>query len=399
MKKPLCIGLDGGATKISAALLERNAESGQFSLSGDPVEIPLAACSGFSPDFQPVDIAVQLREMEAGAIRPTEEEQAQESAFLEAAVEAIHACLPATDVPPILIGMGLPGLKTPDQRGIAAMANGPRMPEFASQLEARLTDRKIPLARPLHRLGSDADYCGMGEEYAVDGNFADMQNAYYLGGGTGAADALKLGGQLVPLDQTKSWLAKTWELKEKDGLSLERFASAGGIQTVYARISGKDYNTLVADKIYPSVILQRAVDGEPAAAETMERVAHRLGDLLAERIETTCCGWKGRFSFINPRRAPLDSQHPFLGTVFDRIVMGQRLADLLRQSQTTPFLWRPLLERLSEHCSRMDTMVQNHYLHNARFREDVLVLSGLRAAPVLGAGVDAWLDYSPESHA
>ncbi|NOZ74508.1 MAG: ROK family protein, partial [FCB group bacterium] len=290
MSSPFCVGLDGGATKISGALLKRDVTSGQFSLVGVPKEIPLASCSGFSPEFHPVDIAVQLREMDAKTISTTKSEQAQEMAFLEASVKAIQACIPATDDRPVLIGMGLPGLKTPDQRGIAAMANGPRMPEFASRLEAMVQDRGIRLARPIHRLGSDADYCGIGEEYAVDGNFSAVRNAYYLGGGTGAADALKLNGKLVPLDHTKTWLAKTWELKSDEGLSLERFASAGGIQAVYAQISGQDVNDVIAEKIYPDVILDRAVQQEPAATETMNLVARRLADLLAERIVTTYRG-------------------------------------------------------------------------------------------------------------
>ncbi|NOZ75399.1 MAG: ROK family protein, partial [FCB group bacterium] len=329
----------------------------------------------------------------------TKSEQAQEMAFLEASVKAIQACIPATDDRPILIGMGLPGLKTPDQRGIAAMANGPRMPEFASRLEAMVQDQGIRLARPIHRLGSDADYCGIGEEYAVDGNFSAVRNAYYLGGGTGAADALKLNGKLVPLDHTKTWLAKTWELKSDEGLSLERFASAGGIQAVYAQISGRNVNDVIAEKIYPDVILDRAVQHEPAATETMNLVARRLADLLAERIVTTYRGWTNQFSFINPRRAALISDHPYLGVLFDRIVIGQRLADLLRRSRSTSFLWKPLLDRLSQHCSELDSVARNHYVQNARFREDRLVLSNLRSAPVLGAGVDAWLNANPDSHA
>ena len=95
------------------------------------------------------------------------------------------------------------------------------------------------------------DYCGIGELYASDGSFQNTRNAYYLGGGTGAADALLLRGKLVPFDRIKPWMAKTWELKNHQELSLERFASASGFQFLYSVHSNIPIERLNADNIFP----------------------------------------------------------------------------------------------------------------------------------------------------
>ncbi|RMF08653.1 MAG: hypothetical protein D6762_05205, partial [Candidatus Neomarinimicrobiota bacterium] len=234
MTAPVLIGIDGGATKISGAGIRRDPRTGQFTFRSEPVEIPLASTDSFSPEFKPVDLQSQLQDLSRGEFHLTEAEIRQGTAFVEATRQVIRSCVPGDSSPPILVGIGLPGLKTADRRGISAMANGPRMPEFCADLERLLRRDSISLLAPIHHLGSDADYCGLGEEYAEEGAFTGWEHAYYLGGGTGAADALKLKGVLLPLDATKDWLAKTWELQSPEGLSMERFASAGGIQAVYA---------------------------------------------------------------------------------------------------------------------------------------------------------------------
>ena len=68
--------------------------------------------------------------------------------------------------------------------------------------------------------------------------FEDVENAYYLGGGTGAADALKLHGKLISFDKCKNWIAKTWEMSDKNGKSMEIYCSANGIQSIYGDLAG-----------------------------------------------------------------------------------------------------------------------------------------------------------------
>ena len=100
----------------------------------------------------------------------------------------------------VLVGIGMPGIKTADKKGIAVMANGPRIPNFISDLTHMLEENNIKLQAPIKELGSDADYCGLGEEYSIQGKLRGIQNAFYFGIGTGIADALKLNNKLLIID-------------------------------------------------------------------------------------------------------------------------------------------------------------------------------------------------------
>ncbi|MBC8322958.1 MAG: hypothetical protein H8E70_05275 [Candidatus Marinimicrobia bacterium] len=383
---PLLIGIDGGATKVSARTIQQTSDG--FSLDSNQSEKTYSTFPSFDPEFSPVDISIQIEEMNS-TISLTESEINQGQAFIHAFAETI---LELNSGKEIIIGIGMPGLKTPDGRGIAAMANGPRMPKFCDELEKSLSDKGIQLAKPIHRLGSDADYCGMGEEFAESGLFKSVENAYYLGGGTGAADALKLDGKLVPLDETKSWLLKSWEMTNNDNISLERYASAGGIQSIYSQYSGKSIPSLNRDKIFPNIILDMADQGNKAAVETFSDVSFNLAELLFERIETCFSGWTNRLGFINPNREALSSQHPFIGTTLERIIIGQRLGTLLVSSEGLGVFWEPLvyhLTHLINESDHLNSTAKSSYLNNDRLNPSLIHISTLRDAPALGAGIDA----------
>ncbi|MDP6229734.1 MAG: hypothetical protein QF765_03395, partial [Candidatus Marinimicrobia bacterium] len=295
----------------------------------------------------------------------------------------------------IIIGIGMPGIKTTDGRGIAAMANGPRIPKFCDELEKALSENSIKLAKPIHHLGSDADYCGLGEEYADTGLFKSVENAYYLGGGTGAADALKLEGNLISLDETKSWLLKSWEMKNNDNIPLEHYASSGGIQSIYSTYSGKSISSLNRDKIFSNIILDLADQGDEAATETFSDISFNLAELLFERIETIYSGWEGRFGFVNPNRETPSSQHPFIGTTLDRIIIGQRLGTLLELSEGLGIFWEPFVYHLTQlinESDHIDSIAKSAYLNKKQLNQNLIQISMLRDAPALGAGIDAVSD-------
>ena len=383
------IGIDGGATKVSAWEIEYNGST--FSLGQAHYAEQYINQNFFNSSFTPVNIQTQLSEMNMNNIQLTGNEIKQGVVIIQTFATVINRIFSDK---PILLGMGMPGLKSADKRGIVAMANGPRIPHFCDQLEEKLSQMNIPLAAPIFQLGSDADYCGIGEEYASEGAFYDSQFGYYLGGGTGAADALKCDGKLVPLDQTKSWLAKSWELKTENKLSLERYASAGGIQFVYSLKSGISVEELNREGLYPNRILERAITGEYTEIETLKDVSHTLAKLYHERIETLFAGWQSPFSFVNPNRAPLEPSHPYLGKVFDILIIGQRLGALMEKSKESIYLWRPFLSHLEMLISsnvKLDSQTKNHYLENGL--EKMVHISQLRDAPALGAGVDAVLHY------
>ncbi len=395
-KDILIIGIDGGATKVSAWEVLYDEPAGIFHLGKANAQRAYRDIPGFIPDFKPVAVAEQLNQRDTNSIKPTPDEQQQEAVYVEACAQVIEAITQETGKTVILAGLGMPGLKTEDKRGIAVVANGPRMLRYSDLLEKRLELSEIQFAAPIHHLGSDADYCGIGENDSAEGRFRDVQNAYYLGGGTGVADALKLNGELIPFDQTKGWMAKSWEMKSPDGRSLERFASAGGIQSIYADLSGRPVEELNAEGLYPMQMATRIVQGDTAAAQTFELVVEQLAQLLFERITTLYVGWQENFEFMNPNRPPLLSDHPFKGGLFQRIILGQRLGDLAESEHGKKYLFLPLLQRLADLVSQSTALTETAKAHYADLNT-IVVTSLLREAPALGAGIDAF-NHFREAH-
>lgn len=394
MKNILLIGIDGGATKVSGWVINYQEQTQLFQLSDINLQKKYSDYPDFNPGYTPVDIKTQLDEMNK-EINLTREEKKQGDVYMKTAADVIIGLLKKFPEKKALIGIGMPGLKTADKRGISAIANGPRMPGYSEFIELKIREENLTPGAPIAHLGSDADYCGLGEEYSADGLFKDVRNAYYLGGGTGVADALKLEGKLIPFDQAKGWIAKAWEMLCDKGISFERYASAAGIQFIYSRYSNIPVEELNNNHIYPPQILEKALSDDKAAVDTINDVSIYIATLIYERITTIYSGWFGLFSFVNPARELTEKDHKYRGVLLDRIIIGQRLGDLLYDSKQTPLLWSRIIERLSELFSKSnDNRLKKKYLQNGRFREDFIAISRLREAPAIGAGVDAWITYN-----
>ena len=392
MKNVLLIGIDGGATKVSGWPVMVDEAKGTFRLDNVSASRSYIDIPGFLSDFSPVPIPDQLAQRDAGNIRPTAAEEQQEGVYVEACARVIEDLVEKNRGKKILLGIGMPGLKTADRRGIGVVANGPRMLHYADRLEARLAPKGIELLTPVSHLGSDADYCGIGENYAADGLFREVNNAYYLGGGTGVADAMKLNGELLPFDVIKDWLAKAWEMKSADGRTLERFTSVGGMQAVYAEIAGKKLSELNAQNIYPLQIAELAAKGEGAAQEMIALAVENLSRLFFERITSLYCGSLGLFQFVNPNRPQLSKQHPYLGNVFDRMIIGQRLGELFESDYGKQVLRNPFIEKMRAMIANSDQLDAEAKAHYADLNQ-LIKTSQLREAPALGAGIDAYLTY------
>jgi len=288
----------------------------------------------------------------------------------------------------------MPGLKTKDERGIGAMANGPRIVRYAEDIESILQSAGIELVEPIFHIGSDAYYCGLGEEFAAEGQFRNAENSYYLGGGTGAADAIKLRGEVVALDQIKDWFIKAWEMKSDENRSVEKYVSSRGIQSIYADIVQRDITQIEEQKIYPSQIREHALAGEPAACEVFQTLSLHIAVLLYERITTLYCGWQGLFQFVNPKRATPSKTHPYHKSLFDSLIIGQRLGDLFEECRNDKLLWNPMMRQLSRLIAQstcLDEPAKQYYLANGQFRTELFKISKLREAPAIGAGIDAYL--------
>jgi predicted NBD/HSP70 family sugar kinase len=390
-EQTLLLGVDGGATKVSVWEIIYNPINKTYALGKNNATRSYREINGYIPGFSPVNLNIQLKERNVDS-KPTLEEEQQSGVYVEACAQAIKELYVQKNNLPVLMGIGMPGLKTADKRGIAVVANGPRMLDYAQNLEQRLNDLGVSMAAPISHLGSDADYCGIGENYAEDGLFRNSNNAYYLGGGTGVADALKLKGDLITFDNARAWIAKTWEMKNSHGLSLEQITSVSGIQNTYAGISGKSVEELTHQGIFPIQLLSMATNSDNAAKATFQIVAENLANLLFERITTLYSGWNGYFDFVNPEREKPDAKHPFNGLVFETIVIGQRLGDLFAHPKGEVWLARPVLKQLEQKIGQSDLpeSCKEHYLP----LQKIIRISQLREAPALGAGIDAHLTHS-----
>jgi len=386
------IGIDGGATKAIGWIVNFDPVRNVYDLSDHHAEAAYAEYENYHSDYEPVSIPLQLEERAAASMNLSDAEKQQGSAYTQAVIDIVQKLYTAGGHKPVLIGIGMPGLKTRDKRGINVINNGPRIIDYCTRIENKLRETGVQMASPVSRLGSDADYCGMGEFYANQGSFRGVQNAYYLGGGTGAADALLLKGVLIPFDDIKSWMAKTWELKNDKELSLERYASASGIQFIYAGHANIPVEELNTERIFPPQIAARAVAGDTPAQQTFDEVSTYLSWLLFERICTLFSGSKEIFGFINPNRNALDPVHLYRGTLLDRIVIGQRLGELMAEENGEKILTGPIEKKLCQIIQATDCLPEKAklaYISGNLFKKDKIIFSRLREAPALGAAIDA----------
>jgi|UPI0003656320 predicted NBD/HSP70 family sugar kinase len=392
----LLIGIDGGATKVSGWSLEIVDNGKAFTLGSINCVKSYHEYAGFIENFLPVDLNQQLSEWERGEINLTQAERQQANCYLAAVVEVISKIIRESGRQEVLVGIGMPGIKTADKRGIAVLKNGPRIIDYADQIERRLLERGVKLIAPIAEIGSDAYYCGIGEEYATEGYFRGVNNSYYLGGGTGAADALKLNGKVIPLDETKGWFVKSWELSDGEGHSIERYVSSRGIQLIYGDLVGKSLDELNQAGIFPPQIYQLARQGDPAASQTFQQVIFYLAKLLYERITSLYAGWQNLFTFVNPNRPQPANSHSYRQILFDSLIIGQRLGDLLKDAQEDDILWSPLIGHLTQLVSEspfLDQRAKDYYCPNGQFDRSLIKISRLREAPALGAGIDAYLTW------
>ena len=391
------IGIDGGASKVSAHIVEVSEDGMSFTLGKDFSVKEYHNYPDFQHNFKPISLPVQFEQIQNNNIELTPAEIQQTKAYYDAFSDTISDLAKLTKSENVLIGIGMPGVKTADKRGIAAMANGPRMPNFAAEIEQRLHKINITLIQPISKLGSDADYCGIGEEYTESGAFRNIENAYYLGGGTGAADALKLHGKLISFDECKDWIAKTWEMSNENGISIEIYCSARGIQSIYSNLVGIPQSELNESEIYLEQILELAYKNEEAAIATWQTVSKSLANLFFERIITIYCGWQNKFSFINRNKPPLSSNHIYKNTLLDRVVIGQRLGKLFQNHLAQEYFVQPTMNNLSQlikESNSLDDFAKSHYLLYDKLNKDILVASELREAPALGAGIDAFKQFT-----
>jgi hypothetical protein len=225
--------------------------------------------------FEPVPMAQQLLEEQRGEPQLDEGERAEGRLVLDAFVRAIASVAEQSGRKRLRIGVCLPGVKSADGRGLVVMRNGPRMPRFLHDLEAGLVLAGLELAAPMPPISSDGEACAHGENLGLEGHLRAVEDAYYLGGGTGLAECFKLRGQVIGLDALRPWMRKAWQLEDSHGASFEDLASARGMNQRYAKRRGLD--PAPGEEVYPE---ERLALGDPDAEAVLREVAATLAQLF-----------------------------------------------------------------------------------------------------------------------
>jgi len=391
------IGVDGGATEVKAHAvacddLSRRAAFRLRSESAARVYPRL-------PGFVPLPVTEQLAQRDSGDLRRSAEEVEQAGRWVTAAAEAVVDVARQCGVARVLVGVGMPGLKTPDGRGINVINNGPRIPDYLDRFEQQVAAMGITLLVPVAALGSDADYCGLGEEYADEGLFRDVQNAYYCGGGTGIADAMKLRGRLVPFDQARTWIQKSWQIPSALGPTFEKLVSASSLNRVWTELNAVTLRPTTDPTSYPEVA---ALAGDSLAAAWLDTAALVLAELIFERLWTIRNG-RAAAAQRGEAYARLAAEHEYRGLLLDRVVIGQRVGLIYGDPRFRPIFGDRVDAYLAAFVARSgDAGMSEAYLQrppggradggpvSAAMKAGFVRASRLRAAPALGAAIAAW---------
>lgn len=381
----LLIGTDGGATeaKAHAVACDSLEQPSSYALRPEAGSRKYAALDGFAP----LPVAEQIAQRDNNAVRLSEQEKQQGALWVAAAGEAILEVAQSCGARRLLVGVGMPGLKTPDGRGICALNNGPRIPDYLNQLERQLAQAGCELISPIAALGSDADYCGLGEQYAAEGLFGDVDNAYYVGGGTGLADAMKLRGRLVPFDAAKTWIQKSWQMPSALGPTFEKLVSAKSLNRIYADLlptAGTDKPASTFPEVHATV-------GQAAAGNWLSAVALIMAELIFERIYTIRHG-RAEVRHRGGSYASLDANHEYRGLLLDRVVIGQRVGQIYGDPVHQPAFGRKLDACLAALVlASGDAEMAERYLvpEDHQLAPGLVRSSKLRAAPALGAAIAA----------
>lgn len=350
------IGVDGGASGFRAhEIVVRDTPGGpRFALGAHSAADEIEPVAGFTPK----SLEVQHAEARAASFEISPEEEVLQGRWVHAASHAIWRVAAAAGPAAVCVGVCAPGLKTEDGRGLKLSLNGPRIPDFVDALEQSLMLDGLNLVRPIARVVSDGLACGHGESIAEGGQLADVEHGYYMGGGSGVAEAFKLSGKVLGVDELGGQLEKAWRLRADDGESYESHLSVSGINRAF----GIGCNAEVASAELPE---NAAAAGDPRALALFRARAQRLAELAFAR---------------------LISIHDARGLILERVVVGQRLGQFFLDARLEScFALHARAELVALLQSRAPVKLREAWLADGALRCGRLLGSALRAAPALGA--------------
>jgi len=354
----IIIGIDGGATKISGALIKQIDEN-TFTIFGDTYTTFHTENPIYDLQFQSVELNIQNEDTNNPNLKISEEKQGL--AILENFENLITDIIGHLKGKKPWIGIGIPGIKSKNKRGVVVAQNGPRIPRFLDILEHRLTLNGFKY-HPISKLENDSDCCGMGELFGESGSFREIKNGIFIGLGTGVSDAILLNGSLISFDNIESWMPKTWQLKNREGIPIESIISYKGLINQYSALKNIPFPKLVNEKNFPEKFL-KSENTNVIKSKFIETMSH----LILQRIE----------SLFSKK----------LNYHFDKIVLGLRFVPLLNE---IPELLKDISDSVKHritNSSILNQVSKNYYLEN-----DTIVVSKLPHAPVIGAGVCAYFN-------
>ncbi len=350
------IGVDGGASGFRAhEIVVRDTPQGpRFALGAHSAAEEIEPVVGFTPK----SIEDQHAQARDSSFEISPEERLLQGRWVHAASRAIWRVAAAAGPAAVCVGVCAPGLKTEDGRGIKLSLNGPRIPDFVDALEQSLMLDGLNLVRPIARVVSDGLACGQGESMAVGGQLADVEHGYYLGGGSGVAEAFKLSGKVLGLDEFGGQLEKAWRLRADDGESFESHLSVSGMNRAFG-LGG-------SAPIEPAELPENAAAaGDPRALDLFRGRAERLAELACSRL-------------ISMQNAN--------GVCLERVVVGQRLGQFFLDPRLESCFASPARAALlAQLRARTPAAVRDLWLSDGALCPGRLVGSALRAAPALGA--------------
>jgi len=351
----LLVGVDGGASGYRAhEVLVRETPGG--------LRLALGVHSAAErieelADFEPLPLEVQREQAESGRFEFSRAERTLQARWIHAASRSIRRVASLRGCERVWVGVCTPGLKTGDGSGIAMALNGPRIPDFNDALEQSLSLEGLNLAEPISRLYSDGVACAWGEDLAETGLFADVENAYYVGGGSGVAEGYKLRGRIFGAEQLERHVQRAWQTLADDGRSYEVALSARGFNRDFRERAPSHDAALLGE--------DAAAAGDPRATALFEERARLLAQWCCSRL-----------------LAIREGQN----LILERIVIGQRLGQFFLDPRLQSCFAEPTRARLCALLAESaPPALRSAWLRDDRLAPGRLQASALRSAPALGA--------------
>jgi len=223
MSNTQIFGIDCGASKVMAQSALYNSKSNIISPGKINFEYKYSSYPEWDPNFIPVPIEIQKKELNKGVLNIQKNEKYQSQVILRTIKKVI------SKIQSDSIGFCYPGIK--NNSGIVLMNNGPRIPNLLNKIQK------------ISSIYNDSECCLYGEINSTIGKIQKTNNAIYIGGGTGIADGIILNGNIIDFNKNHD-IKRSWELLLPSNKTIESCLSPNGILREWNKINSKKDHSL-----------------------------------------------------------------------------------------------------------------------------------------------------------